>query len=139
MHLPPRYNLTFSTELRTSVACYICFLPVRILDGCYSLYNELSKKEIMHYIYIRHRYKKIRDSRPFIISLVRRTWRSFSMHLRKLLNISGINRNFFSFWGQCHKCLGDNTIQYNSIKLKAKQCHTIQCYNLYLTRSNVLQ
>ena len=27
-----------------NLRCHLCFLPVRILDGCYFLYNELTKK-----------------------------------------------------------------------------------------------
>ena len=27
-----------------NLRCHLCFLPVRILDGCYFLYNELNKK-----------------------------------------------------------------------------------------------
>ena len=124
-----------------NLRCYLCFLPVRILDGCYFLYNELSNKNNC----IRYRYKKVGDSRPSIISLVRRTWRSISMHLRRLPNISGIKRNFFvletmsQMFGWQY-----NTIQFNKMQSKATQCNTIQsntiqCYNLYLTRSNVLQ
>ena len=41
---------------------------------------------------------------------------------KKIAKYFGNKSEFFCFGGKCHKCLGDNKRQYNSIKCKAKQC-----------------
>ena len=33
---------------------------------------------------------------------------------KKIAKYFGNKSEFFLFWRQCHKCLGDNTIKYNS-------------------------
>ena len=45
---------------------------------------------------------------------------------KQIAKYFGNESEFFSFWRQCHKCLDDNTIQYNSIKCKAKQSNAMQ-------------